>query len=191
MILYIVGISCVGKSTIGKKLSEILGLSFYDIELEIEKYYNKSIERIQNECLTMYEYREKGSVVLDILFSKNENSVIAGPPSGLKYSYLQVYKKHKKNKDLVSIHIKDKAENILNRLTFYDIDSKPMTIILDESKKKRYLYSIKEDYEFFRESYNRADVEFDINGIPLEEIPSFISKKLIELSILPNGKNND
>jgi len=54
----------------------------------------------------------------------------------LKYSYLQVYKKYKKKREVISININDKPENKLNRITFYDIDSIQITIVLDEFKKE-------------------------------------------------------
>jgi shikimate kinase len=37
-ILYIVGISCVGKTTIGKMLAENIGFSFFDLDIEIQNY---------------------------------------------------------------------------------------------------------------------------------------------------------
>jgi shikimate kinase len=178
MIFYLVGISCVGKTTIGKMLAEKIGFSFFDLDEEIQNYYKKPIERIQDECFTRNGYREKASIVLDNLFSKNIDSVISAPPSGLKFSYLQVYKKHKLNKELYSIYINDSFENILDRLTFYDKDSNPVKERLDESKKKRYLKQIKEDYNYFRNSYNRADFKIDIKNIYLNDIPNLIIKEL-------------
>ncbi len=178
MILYLVGISCVGKTTIGKMLAEKIGFSFFDLDLEIQNYYKKPIERIQDECFTMNGYREKASVVLDYLFAKNIDSVISGTPSGLKYSYLQVYKKHKAEKDLYAIQINDSFENVLDRLTFYDKDSNPITEKLNDSKKKRYLKEIKADYNYFRDSYNRANFKIDINNISLIDIPTLIINEL-------------
>jgi len=178
MIFYLVGISCVGKTTIGKMLAENIDFSFFDLDVEIQNYYNKPIERIQDECFSMNGYREKASKVLDYLFSKNINSVISGTPSGLKFSYLQVYKKHKASKDLYSILINDLHENILDRLTFYDKDSNPITEKIDDSKKKRYLKEIKADYNFFKDSYNRADFKININDINLEDIPNMIINEL-------------
>jgi len=57
---------------------------------EVQKYYQKPIEIIQNECFTMNEYRQKASVVLDRLLKIQYNSVISGTPSGLRDSYLQI-----------------------------------------------------------------------------------------------------
>lgn len=178
MILYLVGISCVGKSTIGKMLSKKIGYSFFDLDEEIQKYYKKPIERIQDECLTMIGFREKGSIVLDQLFSINTDSVISGAPSGLKYSYLKIYKKNKEKKDLISIHINDSFENVLDRLTFFDKDSNPISKKLSDSMRKRYLQEIKADYHFFRDSYNRADIKIDINDTRLADIPKLIINNL-------------
>lgn len=178
MILYIVGISCVGKSTIGKMLAEKIGFSFFDLDIEIQDYYKKPIEIIQDECFSMIGYRQKASVVLDSLFAKNIDSVISGTPSGLKYSYLQVYKKHKEGKDLYSIQINDLHENVLDRLTFYDKDSNLITEDLNDSQKKRYLKEIKADYNYFKDSYNRADFKIDINNISLTDIPNLIINEL-------------
>lgn len=178
MILYLVGISCVGKTTIGKMLAENIDFPSFDLDIEIQNFYNKPIERIQDECFSMNEYREKASKVLDLLFSKNIDSVISGTPAGLKYTYLQVYKKHKADKELYSIQINDSCENVLDRLTFYDKDSNLIIEKMDDSKKRRYLNEIKADYNFFKDSYKRADFKIDINNMSLVDIPNLI---IIEL----------
>ena len=187
MKIYIVGISCVGKTTIGRLLANKIEYSFYDLDTEVEKFYNKSIERIQNECLTMNGYRQKASAVLEKLLNRNECSVIAGTQSGLKYSYLQVYKRYKKENELVSIHLIDKPENVLKRITFYDIDSKLMEIELDENDKKKYLKEIISDFNFFKKSLNQADLLIDIDKIPLSQIPDLIITELnkIHKKIMP------
>ncbi len=86
--------------------------------------------------------------------------------------------KHKVAKDLYSIYIKDSFENVLGRLTFYDKDSNPITEEIDESKKRRYLKVIKADYNYFKDSYDRADFPIDINNICLNDIPSLIINEL-------------
>lgn len=176
--------SCVGKTTIGKMLAEKIDYSFFDLDEEIEKYYEKPIERVQDESLTMNGYREKASIVLDKLFSKNVDSVISGTPSGLKFSYLQVYKRHK-NKELFSICLNDSFENVLDRLTFYDKDSSPITERLDESMRMRYLKEIRADYNYFKDSYKRADFQIKIDNVRLEKIPEMIIKEIGLNELMP------
>jgi len=53
MRIFISGVGCVGKTTIGSKLAEIMGYNFFDLDAEIEKYFNISIERLQNKFYTM------------------------------------------------------------------------------------------------------------------------------------------
>ncbi len=137
----------------------------------------------------MNGYRKKASIVLNNLLTKNIDSVISGTPSGLKFSYLQVYKKHKADKNIYSICINDSFENVLERLTFYDKDSKPILEKLDESKKKRYLKEIRADYNYFKTSYERADLQIDIENIKLDDIPGLIIEKLRTNKILPAINN--
>lgn len=174
MIIYLVGASCVGKTTIGNLLAKKLGFKFFDLDAEVEKFYQKPIERIQDEFFTMNGYREKASVVLDDIFSNAKNAVVAGTASGLKFSYLRVYKKHKAAKNIYSIHIRDTHENVLNRLTFFDKDSNPIVEVMNDAKKKLYLREMKADYNYFKGSYNRADLEVDIENVALDDIPSLI-----------------
>jgi len=188
MIIYLVGISCVGKTTIGKMLAEKIDYSFVDLDEEIQNYYKKPIERIQDECLTMNGYREKASIVLDKLFSRNVDSVVSGTPSGLKFSYLQVYKRHK-DKELLSICLNDSFENVLERLTFYNKDSNPIIERLDESMKKKYLKEIRADYNYFKDSYSRADFQINIDNVKLEKISDMIIEEIGLNQLIPAANN--
>lgn len=189
MILYLVGMSCVGKTTIGRMLAEKIGYTFFDLDEAIEKYYKKPIERIQDDCSTMNQYRKNASVVLDHLLTSYKRSVIAGTPSGLMFSYLQIYKKHQPSGDLYSVYLKDSFENILERITFYDKDSNPVTKNLDEKQKKWYLKEIKADFNYFKDSFIRADFQMDIENVSLEKIPDIIIDELNKIRGIDDGKN--
>ncbi|MCK9288374.1 MAG: hypothetical protein M0P29_12515 [Sphaerochaetaceae bacterium] len=136
----------------------------------------------------MNEIRQKASIVLDNIFSKNIDSVVSGTPAGLKFSYLQVYKRHKKDKTLVSIHLYDSFENVLNRLTFYDKDSNPIIEPMDEAKRKGYLRDIIADYRYFESSYKRADFQINIEHIKLQDIPEMIVEELRKDEVLPTSQ---
>jgi hypothetical protein len=49
---------------------------------------------------------------------------------------------------------------------------------LDESKKKRYLKQIKDDYFYFKDSYDKADFQINIENVRLEDIPDLIIEKI-------------
>lgn len=50
MRIFLTGVSCVGTTTIGKKMGELLGIRFFDLDNEIESFFETSIERLR-DCL--------------------------------------------------------------------------------------------------------------------------------------------
>ena len=168
MNIFITGVSCVGKSTLGKILADRLNCQFYDLDSEIEKYFGESIERLMSRHLTGHSFRYEIGVVVfkDILFNRNgSNSVIALPPSGLKDAYLGTIKKV----ECIVVAITDTPENILKRITFYDVDSKPIDKHLTDKEKTYYLKEIKKDITYFGKTYKRAHLLVDIAGLSIED----------------------
>lgn len=178
MKIFLVGISCVGKTTIGKELAELLGYKFYNLDNEIETHFKKPISKIQSALLTNYSYRDYVSVVLKKIIDENKNSsyVVALPPSGLRDCFLRVLKKEEER---VVIAIHDRPENILKRLTFYDDNSIKYEKKLTEKEKKLYLRELKLDNTFFNRTYKRANYHVDIDGLSVNESAEII-KELID-----------
>jgi hypothetical protein len=65
----------------------------------------------------------------------------------------------------------DMPENILDRITFYDIDSSPI-------EKRLYLREIKKDISYFRKSCDRAYLRIDISGLSAAEAVEKIRRSL-------------
>jgi shikimate kinase len=171
MRVLLVGVGCVGKTTIGAILARRLGCPFFDLDAEIESHFGASIARLQGRFLTGYTYRKECSVVLERIAVDNPSCVIALAPSGLREAYLRIIRKV----PCATIAIEDRPENVLQRITFYDIDSKLIDKPLGEEEKRLYLKEIKKDITFFRKLYERADLHADISGLDAEA-----SAKLIE-----------
>jgi shikimate kinase len=165
MRLFIVGISCVGKTAIGSKLSELLNYHFFDLDDEIEAFFSTPIESLQKKFLNMNSFRKEASKALQhvINLESSKKSVIALPPSGLMSYYWDVVKKSKG----VTIALNDKPENILKRITFYDENSKPMKQHLTAKARAYYLREIKENIAYFSKTYTKADISVDISGLDI------------------------
>ena len=179
MRVYITGVSCVGKTTIGKKLAELLSYPFFDLDKEIESYFGKPLERLQEEYLTMYSFRMKASEALKHLLDQENNnkSIIVLPPSGLMHPYYRFIKKTEK----IVIVLKDDPRNILARITFYDKDSNPIVKHLSANEKESYLKKIKKDINYFGRMFNKADLAVDISGLGAEESAKKVKKSLAPL----------
>jgi len=95
MRIFLIGAACVGKTTIGRRLAELLNLAFFDLDEEVEEFFGTSIERLQKKFLTMPTYREEAAKVLRRILERpdSRDSVIALPPSGLMGGYWRVMKK--------------------------------------------------------------------------------------------------
>jgi shikimate kinase len=163
MRIFLTGVGCVGKTTVGEKLAALLGCPFFDLDSEIESFFATPIERLQDKYLTMYSFRQQASKALEHLLKRKDScdSVIALPPSGLMDNYWKVVKKSQGT----IVVLTDDATNILKRITFYDKDSNPIEKHLTEKEKKLYLKDIKEDITYFKRTYKRADISVHISGL--------------------------
>jgi shikimate kinase len=111
------GVSCVGKTTLGARLAGLLDYRFLDLDIEIERFFGTSIERLQGRYLSLYDFRLAASQVLKHVLSleQGHNCVIALPPSGLLGGYWKVVKETRGSTIVV---LRDTPENMLERITF-------------------------------------------------------------------------
>jgi len=165
--ILITGVSCVGKSSIGRRLAEILDCAFYDLDVELEHHFHMPISRLKALSLTGYSFRQKASQVLGWILQENRdgNLIVALPPSGLCDWYRKVIKKH----GAIVIALSDTAENILQRIVFYDDDSNRIEKELDERGRALYLREIRKDIGYFRRFHGKANLHVDLSGADVAE----------------------
>jgi shikimate kinase len=170
-------------------VAELLGVKFFDLDHEIESFFGTSIERLQKMFRTIHSYRKEGARALVHLLNRpdSRDSVIALPPSGLMGGYLEVLKKSSG----ITVALNDKPENILERITFYDIDSKPIEKELTAHEKHLHLREIKKDITYFRKTYERADLQVDISGLDIEQAAGKVKEALEVIDKAPreHGKS--
>lgn len=176
MTIFLVGVSCVGKTEIGGKLAKLIDCPFFDLDHEIEEFFGMAIEHIQEKHLTMRSFRQNASrALLHLLdFKNSQTTVIALPSSGLMDHYWEVVKKS----DGTTIVLTDDAANILKRITFYDKDSNSINKQLSKNEKLYYLSDIKKDIIYYSQSYKRSDISVSIRGLNAEQAAIKVSEIL-------------
>ncbi len=167
MRIFLTGVSCIGKSTIGPHLANLMKCSFFDLDTEIELFFGMSIERLQQRYWMPHDFRIEAAKALTSILDRPESrrAVIALPPSGLMGGYLAVVKKTPGLK----LALQDTPERILDRVVFYDVDSRLMDKRLTDEERPRYLREIKKDITYFKKSYTRADLQVSIEGMDVEQ----------------------
>lgn len=161
MVVLLFGISNVGKSSTGRILASKLGFDFYDLDDEVKKVYRITLEEFVNTGTLKERDCKRCKVLSDILNSSDKSKVIAVTPiSNIEYiSDILDYD------GILSIELKDSAENIFDRLVFSDEND----IIYkdDEYKNKHknyYMEDIIEDQKWYGSIYSSFCQAFDING---------------------------
>jgi len=176
MRIFLVGVSCVGKTTLGDQLAALRGVPFFDLDAELERFYQRPIGRIQAESGTMDSYRRKASKVLAGLLTSEQSRdcVIALPPSGLMGSYWKTVKAA----NGVVVVLTDTPENIVERVAFYDQDSRPLNRLLTKDQERTCISEIRKDMAYFRRSYGKANLAVDIAGLRPAEAAAKLNEVL-------------
>ena len=78
----------------------------------------------------------------------------------------------------VTVAIHDTPENIMERITFYDIDSRRIEKHLTDEERRLYLKEIKADISYFKRPYERADLHVTIAGLDPEASAAAVDARL-------------
>lgn len=81
--ILLLGFRCVGKTTISKKLSKIMGIPSIDVDEEIEKEQRKTITKITNNGLNWKNFREIELLKLKEILKINNIIISAGGGVGV------------------------------------------------------------------------------------------------------------
>ncbi|MEO6536485.1 MAG: shikimate kinase [Candidatus Paceibacterota bacterium] len=79
----LIGMSGVGKSFLGKKLADSLGYSFLDVDILLEKKYEKSVQEILNQLGDERFTYEEGQEILQL---QDLTETVIAPGGSIVYS---------------------------------------------------------------------------------------------------------
>ena len=181
--IFLIGVSCVGVTSIGRDLSLRIGHRFHDLGPLIEEELGMTMPVLNRHCFTMTERRKKCRPVLEgfIERNKDEDYVMALTPGSLMD---HKWRAVKKEEDRVVVVIKDRPLNIMRRAVFYDDEQNVIKKRLNDRQKLMLLESIKEDISYFRRTHARGDIHVDIDGGSIAEASDMIIGRLREKGII-------
>ena len=174
MKILLFGISNVGKTAIGTILAKELEYSFYDLDEEVKKEFQITLEEFVHTVNLRWRDQKRGRIIKKII-SKEENMVFVISP----ISYTDNFGKRITEDDILSIELVDTPANIFDRLVFSDIDD---TIYKDDDYKNQrrdyYMSDIKADLEWYGNVYSKIGIKnrFEMNN----DSPKTAVKRLIK-----------
>jgi len=157
MIIAFFGISCVGKTTIGKLVADELRYGFFDLDAEMKLFYSDTITNIQKGCFGDGFDTKKGRVLKSILDKCGDKAIISMSPIYYTTKYKQLFK----NSKVFSIVLQDSPENIANRMIDTDENDNVIDVVRDRKTDIR-------DARFFisryKKAFERIEHKYDIDG---------------------------
>lgn len=173
MKILLFGVGNVGKSTIGSMLAEQLGFNFYDLDEEVKKEFQMTLEEFVHTENLRWRDQKRGRVIKKIL-AREEDMVFSISP----ISYTNNFRKRIIADDILPIEIVDTAANIFDRLVFSDANDK---IYKDDDYKNKhkdfYMADIQVDIEWYGNVFSQIGItnKFDVKN----ESPEIAVKRLI------------
>lgn len=178
MKILLFGITNVGKTTIGKLLSEKLNYKFDDLDEEIKRRYEKIDTFMAKFPWTYERHKERGKILNDIVNKYEDNVVIAVS----SIFYVRYFSRLLEDENILAIELQDKPENILKRLVYADEDDNVFPLeITTEKERKYYLSEIKKDITFFKRTYAKITNKFDMNGEDPETVTERLAKYIEDI----------
>ena len=165
MNILLFGVSNVGKTSIGRFLAKKLDFDFFDLDEEVKRRMDISLEEFVHLGNLQYRDKIRCSIIRSLLKDEN-NKVIAVTP----LSYLEEIKPLLISDSAFSIELRDSVEHIFERLVFSDEND---CIYKDDEYKNAhaeyYLNDIAEDLKWYGEIYGFLKYRFDIDGRSIQE----------------------
>lgn len=168
MVIMLFGITNVGKTVAGQKLSEKLGYCFYDLDEEIKKRFQTTLEKFMQDNPFSYERgRIKGKILRDLIKENTEDMVIAVSP----IFYAKFINPLIDMEQVIAIELQDSEEHIFERLVFSDDNDNVYRD--DEYKEKRreyYIKDIHEDIVFVKRVFKKIKNKYFINNRSVDQV---------------------
>jgi len=168
MIIMLFGISNVGKTVTGEKLAEKLKYSFVDLDEEIKRRFQTTLEKFMQDYPYSHErYKIKGKILKDLLKEYKDNMVIAVSP----IYYARNFNSLLDLEQVIAIELQDSEEHIFERMVFSDEND---NIYKDDAYKEEhkdyYIRDIHEDIVYAKRVFKKIENKYFIDNRPVDQV---------------------
>ena len=168
MVILLFGVTNVGKTVTGQKLAEKLEYSFIDMDEEIKKRFQTTLEKFMQDNPFSYERGKiKGGILRDLINKNKNDMVIAVSP----IYYARFFNPLIDLEQVIAIELQDLKEHIFERLIFSDEHD---NIYKDDEYKEKhrdyYIKDIHQDIVFVRRIFNKIKNKYFINNRPVDQV---------------------
>ena len=153
MLVYLIGLPGVGKTTIGKELAQKLTYSFVDLDDEIEKSTGLTVTNIFETRGEDY-FREIEQLVLHKTFSLTNAIIATGGGTPCFFDNMELL-----NQNGISIYLEANPKDIVDRISSTEIKKRPLfkPETLKELLEKRKRFYEKASFKICTSEENLTD----------------------------------
>ena len=168
MIIMLFGITNVGKTETGKKLAKKLNYSFFDLDEEIKKRFQTTLEKFMQDYPFSYERGKiKGRILKELLKEYKNNIVIAVSP----IYYARHFNSLLDLEQVIAIELQDSEEHLFERMVFSDEND---NIYKDDAYKEEhkdcYIKDIHEEIVYARRIFKKIENKYFINNRSVDQV---------------------
>lgn len=176
MIILIFGVTNVGKTEVGKNLAEKLGYPFFDLDEEIKKTYQTTLEEFMKTNPWPHErFIIKGKVLKKTVDENGQDMVIAVSPiyEARNFNYLL------ERENIIAVELQDTEEHIFERLVFSDEND---NIYKDDAYKMQhreyYMKDIHEDIMYVKRTFKKIRWKYFMDNKSVEQVAEELCQML-------------
>ena len=175
------GITNVGKTVTGEKLAEKLNYSFLDMDEEIKKRFQTTLEKFMQDHPFSYDRGQiKGKLLKDLLKEYKDNIVIA---VSVIY-YARFFNSLLNLEQVIAIELQDSEEHIFERLVFSDEnDNVYKDDAYKEDHKDYYIKDIHEDIVYAKRIFKKIKNKYFINNRSVDQVVDDLMAIIQNISI--------
>lgn len=159
-----------GKSLISSKLNSIKKIEKIDLDFEISKELENSIQEIFEKRGELF-FRKKEKEILERIFSLKEECILSlGGGTPCYYDNMEVI-----NENSISIYLRAKVDTLVKRLLEDKIHCRPLINRIPDEQLPEFIGQHLFERNHF---YNQAKIIIDTDNLTAEEIAEEILSKI-------------